>query len=390
VSPRLAVVTGTRAEYGIFRPLLRALRARGLAAELYVTGTHLATQFGSTVEEIEADGQEIAERVDIMVAGDTPGAVTKSIGLAIISFGELLSRRRPDLLLILGDRFEAMAVAIAAQVAGIPVGHLHGGEVTEGVIDEAFRHAITKMSALHLTATEVYRERVIQLGEDPAAVHNVGALGLDNIAQVPPVDRATLEAETGFSFRQHNIIVTQHPLTLDLDRSAADTRELLAAMADLIRQRDLGILITGSNADPGGAAITTMMREFAAAHPQAATFVTSLGTRRYFNALRHVDAVVGNSSSGLIEVPSFGIATVNIGDRQAGRVTGDSVFNVPAARKDIVAAVETALAPETRARLAGLPNPYGDGHTAERICRILANLRFPLAVQKRFHDLPTR
>lgn len=383
--PRLAIATGTRAEYGIFRPLLRAFQSRGWPCELYVTGMHLAPQYGLTVREIEADGFPITERVELLLSGDTPEAICKSLGLATISFGELFVRRRPELLFILGDRFEAFAIATAAQVAGIPIAHIHGGESTEGLIDEAFRHSITKMSQLHFVATDIYRDRVIQLGEAPATVHRVGALGLDNIATVDWIERATLERDLDFQFRDRNILVTQHPLTLDLQRSRTDFDALLAALDQF---DDLGILITAPNADTGGEAINRMISDFARRAPDRIRVVASLGTRRYFSVLKYIDAVVGNSSSGLIEVPSFGIPTVNIGDRQKGRIAGGSVIATPADAASLAGAIRRALSPDFRAGIADLPNPYGRGQTAQAICEIVAGLRFPLSLQKPFYDLP--
>jgi UDP-hydrolysing UDP-N-acetyl-D-glucosamine 2-epimerase len=384
VKAKLAVATGTRAEFGIFRPLLRAFEARGWPFELYVTGTHLSERHGLTISEIEADGFAVAERVDIELEADTPPAICRSMGLAAERFGALLERRRPDLLFLLGDRYEAFAVAAAAQVTGVPIAHLHGGEVTEGVIDEAFRHSITKMARLHFVSTEEHGRRVVQLGEAPETVFDVGALGLDNVAAVPVVARDALERELGFAFRARNLLVTHHPLTLDLDRSERDFAALLEA---LDRFPDAGILITAPNADTGGSRIAAMIARFAEARPDRVKVITSLGTARYFGMLRQVDAVVGNSSSGLIEVPAFGIATVNVGDRQKGRVAGPSVVSVAAEADAVAEAIATALSPAFRERIRGAPNPYGGGDTARRICDILAGTSFPLPRQKRFHDL---
>ena len=382
---RLAVATGTRAEYGIFRPLLREFQARGWPFDLYVTGSHLAPQHGQTVSEIEGEGFGITERVDIDLAEDTPTGISRSMALAVERFGELLDRRRPDLLFLLGDRFEAFAIAAAAQVAGVPVAHLHGGEVTEGVIDEAFRHAITKMSRLHFVSTEEHRRRVIQLGEAPDTVFNVGALGLDTIRSLEIVPKEALERDLGFTFRDTNLLVTHHPLTLDLDRSEQDFAALLQALEHF---PEAGILITAPNADPGGSRIGEMIEAFAAAQADRVKVFASLGTLRYFSVLRCVDAVIGNSSSGLIEVPSFGVPTVNIGDRQRGRVAGPSVIHSTADSGAIIAAIAQAVSPAFRAAIASADNPYGDGNTAKRIGEIVAALTFPISRQKSFHDLP--
>jgi UDP-hydrolysing UDP-N-acetyl-D-glucosamine 2-epimerase len=385
LTPKLAVATGTRAEYGIFRPLLREFDAREWRFELYATGTHLSPSHGLTIDEIEADGYEVHERVNIGITSDTPQAVTRSMGLAVMQFGQTLERRRPDLLFLLGDRFEALAIAAAAQVAGVPVAHLHGGERTEGLIDEAFRHSITKMSQLHFVSAEPYRKRVVQLGEGPETVFNVGALGLDNVKASEFLDRTTLERDLDFRFRHRNFLVTQHPLTLDLERSRRDFEQLLGALG---RYPDAGILITAPNADTGGGAIADMIVAFAASNQDRVRVVTSLGTGRYFSVLRQVDLVIGNSSSGLIEVPSFCIPTVNVGDRQTGRLAGPSVISTPANADAIASAIDRALEPSFRELLRTAPNPYGRGDTAQAICDIVGGLCFPIPLQKRFWDLP--
>lgn len=383
---RLAVATGTRAEYGIFRPLLREFQSRGWPFDLYVTGSHLAPRHGQTVSEIEADGFDITERVNIELVDDSPAGICHSMALAVECFGELLDRRRPDLLFLLGDRFEAFAIAAAAQVSRVPIAHLHGGEVTEGVIDEAFRHAITKMSRLHFVSTEDHRRRVVQLGEVPDTVYDVGALGLDNVRMLQAVSKQALERDLGFAFRDTNLLVTHHSLTLDLDRSEQDFAALLRALDQF---PEAGILITAPNADPGGSRIAEMIGSFAAGRPDLVKVFTSLGTLRYFSVLRCVDAVIGNSSSGLIEVPSFGIPTVNIGDRQRGRVAGPSVIHSDATAAAIAQAIAQALSPEFRSAIAGASNPYGQGNTAARIGDIVAGLEFPIGCQKSFHNLPS-
>jgi UDP-hydrolysing UDP-N-acetyl-D-glucosamine 2-epimerase len=382
---KLAIATGTRAEYGIFRPLLRAFAGRGWPFELYVTGTHLSPEHGLTIGEIEADGFPIAERIDIAIGDDSTRGVTHSMALALSGFGEALERRRPDLLFILGDRFEALAIAAAAQVARVPVAHLHGGETTEGAIDEAFRHAVTKMSHLHFTSTEAYRNRVIQLGEAPERVFAVGALGLDNLQDLEPIGRVELEAELGIKLRERNLLVTQHPLTLDPEQSVHDLAALLEA---LDRFPDVGVVMTAPNADPGGRQAAAALEDYAAKRPDRVKLVASLGSRRYFGLLRLVHAAVGNSSSGLIEVPSFGIPTVNVGCRQQGRIAGPSVIHVEGDAGAIAAAIERALSPAARQAAADAPNPYGSGNTAAAICRIIKGLEPPIRVEKSFHDMP--
>jgi UDP-hydrolysing UDP-N-acetyl-D-glucosamine 2-epimerase len=383
--PSLAVLTGTRAEYGIFRPLLRAFADRGWPFELYVTGTHLEDRFGRTIQEVEADGFPIAERLPLNLVDDTPATVGRAMGAAMTSLAAVLERRRPGLLFILGDRFEALAAAAAARICNIPIAHLHGGELTEGAVDEAFRHAITKLAHLHFVATQTYRQRVIQMGEQEADVFCVGALGLDNLQSIEWLGRESLEADIGMPLRARNILVTQHPLTLDLEQSGRDCRALLQA---LTRFEDIGLIFTLPNADPGGARIASMIDAFAAERPTHVRAIASLGTRRYFSLLRQVDLVVGNSSSGLIEVPAFGIPTVNVGARQKGRIAGASVIHAPGYTDAIAQAIDRALDPEVRAVARREPNPYGDGETAEKICEALGSLNYPLNVQKAFNDRP--
>lgn len=382
---RLAIATGTRAEYGIFRPLLRAFQERGWDFDLLVTGAHLSKAHGWTVSEIEGDGFPIAERVDIGLDDDDPASVAAVMGRATAAFGSVLARLKPDLLFLLGDRYEALAIAAAAQVAGVAIAHLHGGEITEGAMDENFRHAITKLSRLHFVSTEPYRRRVIQLGEAPACVHNVGALGLDNVQAMTPIERAALEAELGLSLGGVSLLVTQHPVTLDSGQSLADMDALIGALSQF---PDAAIVITAPNADPGSAAVAERLRAFAASRPDRVRYTASLGTRFYFGLLRHVDAVVGNSSSGLIEAPSFGVPTVNIGDRQRGRIAGPSVISVPGEAQQVEQALRRALDPGFRNAIRGAPNPYGTGRSAEAICQVLERTGFPLPRRKPFFDWP--
>ncbi|NUQ18567.1 MAG: UDP-N-acetylglucosamine 2-epimerase (hydrolyzing) [Sphingomonas sp.] len=381
---RLAVATGTRAEYGIFRPLLRAFERRGWPFRLYVTGSHLSPLHGLTVHEIEDDGFTIDARIDLQMDSDAATAVCRSMGLAAAGFGEVLERDRPDLLFLLGDRYEALAIAAAAELTRVPVAHVHGGERSEGAVDEAFRHAITKMSSVHFVATEAYRRRVLQLGEDPSAVHNVGALGLDNLASTDWIDRDVLQKELGFRFRGTNLVVTQHPLTTDPERSHADAVALLEALECF---PDVGLVFSAPNADVGRGTLAELIAAFVGRHADRATVASSLGTRRYFSLLRVVDAVVGNSSSGLIEAPSFGIPTIDVGDRQKGRIAGPSVVHSAGEPTAIAHAIECALSRTFREAARNNSNPYGSGNTAGAICAILEGLDFPLPKQKAFHDL---
>lgn len=375
----ILAVTGTRADWGLLVPVLRALRGdAAFHLRIAVTGQHLMPGSPS-LDEIIENGFAADHRVDIDLSGDSNLAVTKSMGLAVIGFAELIERARPDLIVLLGDRFEIHAAATAALVAKVPVAHLSGGDVTEGAIDDAFRHGITKMAHLHFVTNTEAARRVIQLGEDPARVFNVGNPGLDRIRELEPSSKEEFFASIGLRPQRRNLLITFHPVTLadDSDRQCAAMLGALAAVAEV------GMIFTGSNADPGARAIDRMIESFAADRPNA-VFIPSLGFRRHASALSHVDAVVGNSSSGLTEAPSFGIATVNIGDRQKGRLRAASIIDCEPNEKDIAAAIEKALSFER----AAVENPYGDGHAAERIVAVLKTIRDPASLLRKpsFHD----
>lgn len=381
---RICIVTGTRAEYGLLRGVMEGVRdTQGLQLQVVATGAHLAPEFGLTYREIEADGLTIDAKVEMLLAADTPSAVTKSMGLGLIGMADALQRLKPDVLVLLGDRYEIFAAAAAALIAGIPVAHLHGGETTEGAFDEALRHSITKMSHLHFVAAEPYRQRVLQLGEDPSRVFLVGGLGVDAIRRLSLLDRPALEQALGFPLGPRSLLVTFHPVTLE-GSSAQQMAELLAALEPL---RDTQLVFTMPNADTGSRELAAMVQAFVDAHPNAHTF-TSLGQLRYLSCLRHVDGVVGNSSSGLTEAPSFGIGTVNIGDRQRGRLRADSVIDCAPGRDAITAALQRLYSTEFRRQLPTARNPYGDGGASARIVSILRDVALEPLLKKSFHDLP--
>jgi GDP/UDP-N,N'-diacetylbacillosamine 2-epimerase (hydrolysing) len=357
----------------------------GLTLQVIATGMHLSPHFGLTHREIESDGFAIDRRVDIELEGDSPVAIARSMSLGLSGVGEALAALAPDIMLVLGDRFEILAGAAAALVARIPVAHIHGGEVSEGAIDEAMRHAITKMAHLHFVAAEPYRQRVIQLGEDPDRVFLVGGLGVDNIHRDVLLDRAALEADLEFQLGHRNLLVTFHPITTSVPgESARQLRALLSALATL---SDMHIILTRPNADAEGRELSALLDEFAAAHPHARVFA-SLGRLRYLSCLKHVDAVVGNSSSGLTEAPSFRIGTIDIGDRQGGRLRAESVISAAPDRESILAALARVYSPEFRAVLARTRNPYGGGGASVKIVEVLASVSLDGIVKKRFHDLP--
>lgn len=382
---RIAVVTGTRADYGLLYWLIHDLhRAADFELQLVVTGMHLMPRFGRTVDVIERDGFPIAATVDLALESDTPQAVARAIGTGTAGFADAFARLAPDLVVILGDRFEALAAATAAFAERRPIAHLHGGEVTEGALDDGFRHAITKLSALHFTAAQPYRRRVIQMGEPPERVFDVGAPGLEHLVRTPLLARAELERALDFPLGETAFLVTFHPATLDEGDPADQCRELLAALDAFAQAR---IVITLPNADPGGQAIIPLLEDYARRHPQRCRLFASLGQQRYLSLLRCVHAVVGNSSSGLIEAPSAGCATVNVGDRQRGRLRAASVIDCAPRRADIEAALRRALDPGFRAGLARVHNPYGDGAVADRILTVLRQVELRALSRKPFHDV---
>lgn len=381
----VCVVTGTRAEYGLLRGVIDGIRASSdLVLQLIATGTHLAPEFGMTVREIEADGVPVDERVEILLSSDTAVGVGKAMGLGLIGFSEAFSRLKPDLVVLLGDRFEILAAAAAALVAGLPIAHIAGGETTEGAFDEAIRHSITKMSHLHFVAAAPYRDRVIQLGESPERVFLVGGLGVDAIRRLALMDRPSLQAALGFQFRPRNLLITFHPVTLDQDNAEEEVDALLDGLDAL--GPEVGLIFTMPNADTGGRAISRRIETYVAARDNASAYA-SLGQLRYLSCLAQVDAVVGNSSSALAEAPSFRIPTVNIGDRQAGRLKAASVIDCAPQRDAIHAALLHALSPRFRADLAAVVNPYGEGGAADAIVRVLEEHPLKGVLKKRFHDV---
>jgi GDP/UDP-N,N'-diacetylbacillosamine 2-epimerase (hydrolysing) len=385
VARKISVVTGSRADYGLLRWLMAGIRQHpALELQLLVTGMHLAPEFGLTSREIIADGFTIDEAVEMLLPGDTALSVATSTGRGVIGCAEAFSRLQPDVVVVLGDRFEILAAATAALIFRIPIAHLHGGEATEAAFDESIRHAITKMSSLHFVAAEEYRRRVIQLGEDPARVFLVGGLGVDAIARTELMDRAALEESLGMRFGRKNLLVTFHPATLEAAAPAGQMAELLAAL-DLLADTEL--IFTLPNADTGGRALIDQLRAFGATRPRAHIF-ESLGQRRYLSCLAVVDGVVGNSSSGLTEVPAFRKGTINIGDRQKGRLRASSVIDCAPNRASIANAISVLYSSEFQDRLSRVANPYGDGGASDRIVRVLAEQPLDAIVRKRFHDVP--
>jgi GDP/UDP-N,N'-diacetylbacillosamine 2-epimerase (hydrolysing) len=385
MSRKVCVITGTRAEYGLLRWVMQGIKDDPeLTLQIIATGMHLSPEFGLTYREIEHDGFEIDRKVEMLTSSDTPVGIAKSMGLGVIGFADALNELKPDLIVVLGDRFEIFSAVIAALVACIPVAHLHGGEVTEGAFDEAIRHSITKMSHLHFVAAEEYRQRVIQLGEQPDRVFLVGGLGVDNIKRLKLLDRTELESSLDFKLGQKNLLVTFHPVTLETATAAEQMTELLAALAEF---KDTQLIFTMPNADTGGRELIKMVEQFVAQHANVRAW-PSLGQLRYLSCVAQVDGVIGNSSSGLLEVPSFGKGTINIGGRQRGRLQATSAINCEPTHRGISAAIEKLYSAEFQANLKQVSNPYGDGGASEKVVKALKSCVLEGLVKKVFHDLP--
>ncbi len=381
---RVCVVTGSRSDYGLLRWVIQGLQDDSdLRLQIIATGMHLAPEFGLTYREIERDGFSLDRKVEMLVSSDTPEGIAKSMGLGLIGFGDALNQLQPDLMVVLGDRFEIFAAVAAALIARIPVAHLHGGETSEGAFDEALRHSITKMSHLHFVAAERYRQRVIQLGEQPERVFLVGGLGVDNIKRLKLLDRSELERSLDFKLGPRNLLVTFHSVTLESATAASQMAELLSALAELEHTR---LIITLPNADTSGRALIAMVQQFVAQHANARAY-PSLGQVRYLSAMAHVDGVIGNSSSGLIEAPALQKGTVNIGDRQRGRLQASSVINCEPSRRSIAAALKKLYSAEFQAGLSSVSNPYGAGGASEKVVEILKHHSLDGITKKVFHDL---
>lgn len=383
----ITVLTATRAEYGLLNPIIKALKSCSeFCIKVVVTGAHLSPEFGLTYKEIEKDGITIDKKVEILLSADTPSAISKSMGLAMLGFADYFAENRPDALLVLGDRYETLAVCCAAMNERIPIIHLYGGETTEGAVDEAVRHAITKLSYLHLTSTEVYRKRVIQLGEDPERVFNVGAIGVENVLKQTMLSKQELAESLGCSLSRPYAVITFHPVTLEGSSAKVQCEELLRALNE---NADMDFIITKANADVDGRIINELLEEFAKRHSNV-MFYSSLGMVRYLSAVKYATMVIGNSSSGLIEAPSFHIPTVNIGNRQKGRLKADSVIDCKPTKADICDAIHKAKSNEIRKIVARTNNPYGDGDTTSKIVSAIKTMfQKEINLKKKFYDMKT-
>ncbi|MCP4361001.1 MAG: UDP-N-acetylglucosamine 2-epimerase (hydrolyzing) [Chloroflexi bacterium] len=378
----IGVVTTSRADYGIYRPVLRQIEAApDLQLYLIVSGSHLSPEFGLTVEAIEF---EIGDRVETLLSADTPSAISKAAGLGLIGFAQSLARFRPDILLLLGDRYEMHAAALAALPFKIPVAHIHGGEVTQGVIDDALRHSMTKLSHIHFVSAAAYARRVVQLGEDPARIFLCGAPSLDNLRTVDLLNHSALAERMGFELADDFLLVTTHPVTLEFEQTAWQTTELLAALD----ASGLPVLFTMPNADTNGRIIRNLINEYTETHPNAHA-VESLGVQGYFSVMALTRAMVGNSSSGMVEAGLFKLPVVNVGARQNGRLRGPNIIDTGYGQEQITAGINRALSPQFMETVADMTNPFGDGRAAERIVRVLQTIKLDDGlIIKKFTDYP--
>lgn len=382
---KIAVVTGTRAEYGLLKPLMQAIKnSDEWILQLIVTGAHLSSEFGLTYKQIEEDGFIIDKKVEMLLSSDSSSAITKSMGLAMIGFSDAFSSLKPDAVVILGDRYEMLSVASTALIFKIPIIHLHGGEITEGAYDDSIRHAITKLSHIHFASTEEYRKRIIQLGENPNYVFNVGAIGIDNIKNLSLLNREELEKELGIKFRKNNYQVTFHPETLTLGDTKKQFEILLSAIEE---HPDSLFIFTKANADTNGRVINRLIDKFVKKQPENCKAFHSLGSLRYLSLLAQCNAIVGNSSSGIIEAPSLNIGTINIGDRQRGRTQAKTVMNVNVDKTEISQAIGKTKEDNYLKDIKNCINPYGNGNTTVKIIDILQQIDLKNLLLKQFHNL---
>ena len=381
---KTCVVTGTRAEYGLLRWLMDGInKSTKLDLQIVATGMHLSPEFGLTYQEIENDGFKIDRKIEMLVSSDSANGIVKSMGLGMIGFTDALTELKPDLIVVLGDRYEIFTAVTAAMIFRTPVAHLHGGEATEGLIDESIRHSITKMSHLHFVAAEEYKKRVIQLGEQPDNVFLVGGLGIDNIVKLNLLERKDFEKSIDFKLGIKNLLITFHPVTLEKNTSEKQMNEILIALKEL---KHTHLIFTMPNADTDGRIIFQMIENFVNNHPHAKSF-TSLGQLRYLSCIKHVDGVIGNSSSGLAEVPTFKKGTINIGDRQRGRIKAESVIDCKPTTKSISDAIKKLYSSEFQQKLKTVKNPYGSGGASEAIVKTLENISLKTILKKKFYNM---
>ena len=382
---KICVVTGTRAEYGILRWLMDGIdKSNIFDLQEIATGMHLSPDFGLTYKEIEKDGFKIDRKIEMLLSSDTPSAISKSTGLGLFGIADAYKDLNPDIVIVLGDRFEIMAASLAALFAAIPIAHIHGGETTEGAFDESIRHSITKMAWWHFVAADEYEKRVIQLGEDPKRVFNVGGLGVDAIKRNKLLSKKDLINKTGMKFGKKNLLITYHPVTLENKTSQQDFKSLLDVLSEI---KDIYLIFTMPNADSDGRIIKIMINDFVFNQSERSISFTSMGSLNYLSTLQYIDGVIGNSSSGLAEAPTFKIGTINIGDRQKGRLKAESVIDCNPDQESITKAIEKLNSKEFQKKLKTVQNPYGDGNATEKIMNILKTYPIPKELKKAFYNI---
>ena len=382
---KICVITGSRADYGLLYWAMKEVELDdSLELQIIVTGMHLSPEYGLTYQQIEIDGFSINKSIDMKLSLDTEVGICTSMGIAMSGFSRAYTELKPELLVVLGDRFEIFSAVTAATISRIPVVHLHGGEKTEGAFDEAMRHAITKMSHIHFTSTEEYRNRVIQLGEQPDKVFNVGAIGIDNIVRLKLLSQREFESAVGFSLAKHNLLITFHPVTLEESTAKQQFAKLLSVLDGL---KETHLFFTKANADTGGIIINKMIDEYVAANSSKAIARTSMGQLNYLSAMKYMDGVIGNSSSGLIEAPSFKIGTINIGDRQRGRIKADSIIDCQPSKDSIRDALQLLYSKDFENMLKTVTNPYGKGDAAKKIIDIIKSISLKGILKKEFYDV---
>jgi GDP/UDP-N,N'-diacetylbacillosamine 2-epimerase (hydrolysing) len=382
---KTCVVTGTRAEYGLLRWLMDGInKSTKLDLQIVATGMHLSPEFGLTYQEIENDGFKIDKKIEMLLSADTPSSISKSTGLGLIGFSDAFCELNPDIVIVLGDRYEVLSASLAAMFENIPIAHIHGGETTAGAFDEAIRHSITKMSWWHFVAADEYEKRVIQLGENPGRVFNVGGLGVDAIKKTNLLSKDELMIKTGIKFGKKNLLITYHPVTLENNTSQQDFKSLLDVLSEI---KDIYLIFTMPNADSDGRIIKKMINDFVFNQSERSISFPSMGSLNYLSTLQYVDGVVGNSSSGLAEAPTFKIGTINIGDRQKGRLKAESIIDCEPTKKSIRLAIDKLYGHKFQNDIHSVQNPYGDGDAIEKILDILLNEDIPKEMKKEFYDL---
>lgn len=383
---KICFVTGTRADYGLLYWIMKEVNQDpDLTLQIIATAMHLSPEYGMTVNFIKKDRFHINKKVEMLLSGDTPSAIAKSMGIGTIGFADALSDLKPDILVVLGDRFEILSAVQAATILRIPIAHIHGGESTEGLIDESIRHAVTKMSHVHFTSTKLYKKRVIQMGENPDNIFISGAPGLDNIKKLKLLEKNELEKKIGFKFGKINFLVTFHPVTLF---NESHTRQSVIELLKAIDfYKDAHVIFTKQNADTEGSQISKLISNFVNKKQKNRIFVDSLGQLKYLSVLKYVDVVIGNSSSGIIEVPLFKKPTINIGDRQKGRLKSPSVIDCTEYSQNIIDAINKALSTDFKMTLKNCKSVYGDGQAATRIKSVLKKIDLEKLIIKRFFDI---